>query len=104
MVFFSVLLNLLELFFFFFFTSESALSFPHIPRWLGIQQKIISLYLDKSYTLFSTCGWRVSYVFIFFKTASTDKGCENNEFIMVAINLALDLITTINYFGTIYGS
>ena len=56
-----------------FFASESALLFPGIPRWLEIQEKIISLFLDKWYILLNTFLVKGSLRFLFCNAVSADK-------------------------------
>ena len=65
-----------------FFASEFAQLFPDIPRWLGIQQKSIALFLAKWHILFSNCVVKGSLGFLFFDAVSADKESVNYEIIV----------------------
>ena len=59
-----------------FLAAESALSFPLIPMWLGIQQSFISLVFCKDSSLFNICVIRGLSNFCFFRDVKTDKESE----------------------------
>ena len=64
------------------FAAESALSLPLTPMWLGIQDMIISLWLDIEFSLFSSLIINGFSSILFFNDVNTENESENVKYLL----------------------
>ena len=92
---------------FFFFNSLSALSFAYIPMWLGIQVRMMLLFLERVFILSISLLMREVDVFLFCRAWSADLESEwmiNFEDLWLAVMFMTSALEIDDSFGRCFSS